>query len=100
VVSCLTCKKQISGTVMTLINDEFQRHYGRSYDALDWMERNHLLLDIWKDIEGKFWSYDGPITRDELADKVPIADYVDIYAEKLGLVADDLTATGGPVRNG
>jgi len=85
-VSCISCKKQISGTVMTLIHDEFQRRYGDAYEALDWRVRNRLLLDIWKELEGKFWSYDGPVTREELASKMPVADYVEIYGEKLGLV--------------
>ena len=86
-VSCISCKKQISGTVMTLIHDEFLRRYGDAYEALDWRARNRLLLDIWKELEGKFWSYDGPVTKDELSAKVPVAEYVELYGEKMGLAA-------------
>ena len=95
-VSCLTCKKQISGTVMTLIHEEFQRRFGKSYEEMDWMERNHLLIDIWNEVEGKFWSYDGPVTKDEIAGKIPLADYVEIYGEKLGLKPVDGNSAGTP----
>ena len=83
VARCMDCKAQIRATVMQFMDKRFKMIEG--YDSLDWKRRNELLFKVWERLEPAFFTFEGPITKDDIEERVNFDSYLELFSREFDL---------------